>query len=168
MAAGQTDLRFRGFSKNIVHPERKQPEQFFYDNPSVTSMWNPTPGQYTRYGAVTPLLGEVDDKLVVMGSGDEVQLKFDGSALPKLPAGWQRDWLLKVDGWAKDRDANTAYSQTVEPLPFHGMSAYPYPAGQHYPDSAEYREYQKQYNTRPALRLLRALHESGTHSKQVN
>lgn len=168
MAAGQTDLRFRGFSKNIVHPERKQPEQFFYDNPSVTSMWNPTPGQYTRYGPVTPLLGDVDDKLVVMGSGDEVQLKFDGSALPKLPAGWQRDWLLKVDGWAKDRDANTAYSQTVEPLPFHGMSAYPYPAGQHYPDSAEYREYQKQYNTRPALRLLRALHESGTHSKQVN
>ncbi|WP_321474859.1 FG-GAP-like repeat-containing protein [uncultured Paludibaculum sp.] len=168
LAAGQTDLHFRGFSKNVVDPERKQPERFFYANPAVTSNWNPTPGLYTRYGAVTPLLREVDDKLVVMGSGDEVQLKFDGQALPALPSGWRRDWLLKVDGWAKDRDANTAYSQTVEPLPFHGMSAYPYPAGQHYPDSAEYRDYQKLYNTRPALRLLRALHESGTRSRQVN
>lgn len=168
LAAAQTDLRFRGFSKITVDPQRRQPERFSYAEPSVTSSWNPTPGLYTRYGAVTPLLAETDDKLVVMGSGDEVRLKFDGHALPALPSGWRRDWLLKVDGWAKDRDANTAYSQSVLPLPFHGMSAYPYPASQHYPDSAEYREYQKQYNTRPALRLLRALHESGTRSRQVN
>ena len=43
-----------------------------------------------------------------------------------LKPGWKREFILKVDGWAKDRDANTAYSQTVEPLPFHAMSAYPY------------------------------------------
>ena len=168
LAAADTDLRFRGFARNVVHPQRKQPEMFFYDTAAITSMWNPTPGRYTRFGDVTPLLNTPDDKLVIMGSGDELQLHFDARALPSLPKGWRRDYLLKVDGWAKDRDANTAYSQTVEPLPFQGMSAYPYPVGEQYPDTPELRQYREQYNTRPALRLLRALHESGTRSKQGN
>ncbi|MBI5281083.1 MAG: VCBS repeat-containing protein [Candidatus Solibacter usitatus] len=160
-------LQFRGFSRNLVHPRRRQPEQFFYEQVSATSMWDPTPGNYTRYGEVTPLLDKVDDKLVIMGSGDELSLHFDAAALPPLPAGWRRDWLLKVDGWAKDRDSNTAFSQTVEPLPFHGMTSYPYPSGQHYPGAAELQQYRERYNTRPALRLLRALHQSGTNSKGV-
>jgi hypothetical protein len=113
-------------------------------------MWNPTAGNYTRYGAVEGLLREVDDRIAIMGSGDEVALRFDGRGLPPLPAGWKRDFLLLVDGWAKDADANTAYSQTVRPLPFHGMSAYPYGAGEKYLGSEE-------YNTRPALRLIRPL-----------
>jgi len=46
----------------------------------------------------------------------------------RRPGRWTRDFLLKVDGWAKDRDPNTAFSATVEPLPFHAMSRYPYPA----------------------------------------
>jgi hypothetical protein len=71
LAAG---LRFRGFSANHVHPERKQPEVFTYANPSPISMWNPTPGNYTRYGDVKELLDSVDDKLVIMGSGDELRL----------------------------------------------------------------------------------------------
>ena len=70
----------------------------------------------------------MDDKLIVMGSGDELKLRFRADALPALPAGWRRDFLLKVDGWAKDRDPNTAYSSSVEPLPFHAMSVYPYPS----------------------------------------
>jgi hypothetical protein len=45
----------------------------------------------------------------------------------------------------------------VEPLPFHAMSGYPYPAGAHYPDDPAHREYREKYNTRPALRLLRPL-----------
>ncbi|HEY3444570.1 MAG TPA: FG-GAP-like repeat-containing protein [Paludibaculum sp.] len=166
LTAGETELHFRGFARNVVHPQRKQPEMFYYDTAAVTSMWNPTPGRYTRYGDVTPLLTTPDDKLVIMGSGDELELHFDARALPALPQGWRRDYLLKVDGWAKDRDANTAFSQTVEPLPFQGMSAYPYPDGEQYPDTPELRQYREQYNTRPALRLLRALHESGTQSRQ--
>ena len=64
---------------------------------------------------------------------------------------------MKVDGWAKDRDANTAFSQSTDPLPFHGMSSYPYPAGEHYPDTRETRTYRTMYNTRPGLRLIRPL-----------
>ncbi len=99
----------------------------------------------------------MDDRLVLMGSGDEMLLRFAASALPALPAGWTRDFLLKVDGWAKDRDPNTAFGASVEPLPFHGMSRYPYPANEHFPDDAEHRRYRSEYNTRPALRLIRPL-----------
>ena len=116
---------------------------------------------YTRYGDVTELLSGIDDRMVIMGSGDEVQLEFDAKSLPPLPSGWKRDFLLKFDGWAKDRDANTAYSQTVQPLPFHGMSSYPYSLDERFPDSAAHRQWKEKYNTRPALRLLRALNGTG-------
>ena len=150
------DLQFRGFSRTRIHPERKQPDTFFYDAVSSDSFWNPTPGLYTRYGDVRGLLRDVDDRLVILGSGDEIRLRFPAE-LPPLPAGWTRDFLLKVDGWAKDRDANTAFSNSVEPLPFHAMSRYPYPAGEYFPDDAEHRRYRREYNTRPALRLIRPL-----------
>lgn len=148
-------LHFRGFSESVIAPDRKQPDTFLYSHVEPTSFWNPTPGLYTRYGEVRDLLTTVDDKLVLMGSGDEVTLTF--GVPPAPPAGWTRDFLLKVDGWAKDRDANTAYSQTVAPLPFHAMSRYPYPASERYPDDPSHASYVRDYNTRPALRLLRPL-----------
>ena len=97
----------------------------------------------------------MDDRFVVMGSGDEMSLYFDVPDAP--PAGWTRDYLLKVDGWAKDRDPNTAFSSTVEPLPFHGMSVYPYPKTEHFPADPAHEQYRRKYNTRPALRLIRPL-----------
>ena len=71
----------------------------------------------------------------------------------------RRDFLLLVDGWAKDADANTAFSQSVLPLPFHGMSRYPYAEGERYPEDASHAQYQREYNTRQALRLIRRLGE---------
>ena len=155
--AADADLRYRGFSTPVIHPERLQPERFEYAAKMPLSMWNPTPGLYTRFGEVRPLVTGIDDRFVVMGSGDELRLRFAVASLPGVPAGWTRDFLLLVDGWAKDGDANTAFGQTVEPLPFHGMSAYPYPATEHYPDDSDHAEYRATYNTRPALRLLRPL-----------
>lgn len=152
-----SDVRFRGFSPSHIHPERKQPESFDYANPTPTSYWNPTPGYYTRYGETTELTRDIDDKLVVMGSGDMLALRFKGTALPPLRAGWKRDYLLRVEGWAKDRDANTAYSQNVAPLPFHAMSRYPYPSRERYPDDPMHRAYVEKYLTRPALELIRPL-----------
>ena len=151
------DLHFRGFSKASIQPERKQPEVFDYQNVSATSMWNPTPGNYTRYGPVGALLAEADDRMVIMASGDEIRLRFDGTKLPAVPSGWKRDFLLLVDGWAKDADANTAFSQSVPPLPFHAMSRYPYPANEGFPGDAAHAAYVREYLTRPALRLIRPL-----------
>jgi tetratricopeptide (TPR) repeat protein len=151
------EVRFRGFSASRIDAERKQPEQFFYAISTPLSYWNPTPGKYTRYGDVRDLLAEVDDRYVVMGSGDEIRLRLNARALPAVAAGWTREYLLKVDGWAKDRDANTAFSQSVEPLPFHAMSAYPYSPAEHYPRDREHLAYLREYNTRLALRLIRPL-----------
>ncbi len=157
LPAAAATLRFRGFSTPVVHPLRTQPEGFDYARPLGLSMWNPTPGLYTRYGDVTPLLAAIDDRLLLMGSGDEVRLLFAAGGLAPLAAGSRRDFLLLVDGWAKDADANTAFSQSVEPLPFHAMSRYPYPATEHFPDDSEHLRWRQIYNRRPALRLIRPL-----------
>jgi tetratricopeptide (TPR) repeat protein len=151
------DLHFRGFSETRIHPERKQPDTFFYDHVAPASFWNPTPGLYTRFGQVDKLLRDVDDQLVIMGSGDEVRLRFPVAGLQAPRAGMTRDFLLKVDGWAKDRDPNTAFSSTVQPLPFHGMSQYPYPASEHFPRDAAHDSYQRTYNTRPAGAIIQSL-----------
>ncbi len=153
----RADSHFRGFSTPVIHPERKQPERFDYGQVMPLSNWNPTGGMYTRYGDVRELVTSIDDRLLIMGSGDEVVLRYPSTDLPSVPAGWKRDFLLFVDGWAKDADANTAYSQSVEPLPFHSMSAYPYGKHEHYPDDPAHRDYLRRYQTRPALRLIRPL-----------
>jgi tetratricopeptide (TPR) repeat protein len=153
------DLHFRGFSRATISPDRKQPESFDYQSVSPATMWNPTPGNYTRYGAVADLLHQSDDRMAIMGSGDEIRMRFAADGLPALLSGWRRDYLLLVDGWAKDADANTAFSQSVLPLPFHGMSSYPYPATEHYPDDDGHRAYRRDYLTRPALRLIRPMTE---------
>lgn len=155
LSAVQADLGFHGFSKPLIHPERLEPERFSYSPASATSSWNPTPGRYTRYGDVKMLIESVDDMFVIMGSGDELRVRFSAPAPPR--EGWKRDFLLYVDGWAKDGDANTAFSQSVEPLPFHGMTRYPYGAPQRYPEDAAHNSYRESYNTRPALRLLRSM-----------
>ncbi len=145
----QAELRFRGYSQIL----QRNPEVFAYANPQSSSMWNPTPGLYTRYGDVNELVQSPDDRFVIMGSGDELELRFDARRLPPLAPNRRRSFILAVDGWAKDRDPNTAHSQSVEPLPFHGMSRYPYPLTERFPDGA----WRMKFNTRPALKLLRPL-----------
>ena len=53
---------------------------------------------------------------------------------PPLPAGWKRDYVLVSDGWDKDFDKNTVTGESIEPYPFHAMSAYPYPESERHPD----------------------------------
>lgn len=168
VTASSANLNFRGFSRVVIDPNRQQPERFLYDQVSMLTNWNPTPGNYTRYGDVLPLVTDVDDKLTVMGSGDELKLTFPAMNLPALPSGWKRDYLLLVDGWAKDADANTAFSQSVLPLPFHGMSAYPYGADEHFPSDTQHDQYVRNYLTRPALRLIRPLAPTGEHQGSEN
>ncbi|HYK91455.1 MAG TPA: FG-GAP-like repeat-containing protein, partial [Acidobacteriota bacterium] len=162
MNAASADLHFRGFSQPTIDPQREQPESFDYSRCMPVSMWNPTPGKYTRYGDVLPLLESIDDRMVIMGSGDELRLLFPSRDLPPVGNGWRRDFLLFVDGWAKDADANTAFSQSVEPLPFHGMTQYPYFPPQRYPSDKRHSRYLKQYCIRPALSLLRPLAEQAS------
>jgi hypothetical protein len=111
----------------------------------------------TRTGDVRPLLGEIDDRFAIFSSGDAVDLRFDAAAVPPIAPGMERTYLVFFDGWAKDADPNTLFSQSVEPLPFHGMSGYPYRADERYPDDDVHIDYLLEWNTRPARRLIPSL-----------
>ncbi|MBL8216528.1 MAG: tetratricopeptide repeat protein, partial [Bryobacterales bacterium] len=151
----QAHLDYHGFSTPIIHPTRQQPETFLYHQQLPEAPWNPTPGLYTKYGDIRPLLANVDDQYAILGSGDEIRLRY--KALPPPLPGHTRDFLLYFDGWAKDSDPNTAYSQSVTPLPFHKMSRYPYPDTEAFPNSPAHQSWQRNYNKRPALRFVRPL-----------
>jgi len=166
LEADRATLSYRGFSLPYTDPEGELPELFDWDS-VYHARWNQHPGRYTRYGEVLPLLGDVDDMYVIFGAGDSIEVAFDASALPDLPEGWTRDWLLYLDGWAKDRDPNTVGAERVEPLPFHGMSAYPPPAGEEFPWTEERRAWDRQWNTREGVRLIEplALRASGVGAR---
>ncbi len=141
------DLHYRGFSK-MYRPTPHAPHLFDYQRVTKDRQWRDLEGFYTRFGDVNPLLQKVDDMYVILNAGDEITVEFDASRLPALKPGWIRDFILYSDGWDKDGDINTLTSQTVEPLPFHGMSAYPYPKTEQYPNDKEHQQYQLKYNTR--------------------
>ena len=82
------------------------------------------------------------------GSGYEISVSFDAGKLPTPAKGWVRSFILVSHVYCKDMDLYTAECDTVAPLPFGKMSAYPYPAGEHYPDSEEFRRYRQEFNTR--------------------
>ena len=122
-------------------------------------MWRDLPGNYTRYGDVLPLLTEADDMYIIKNAGDETTVEFNAGTLPDLPDGWKRDFLIHCVGWVKDGDLNTASGQFVEPLPFHGMSQYPYGDAESYPSDKTHLEYLRDYNTRKvtAVNFSRAI-----------
>ena len=152
------DLHYRGFSE-MFRPNAHAPHLFDYQKVTTDAQWRDLAGYYTRYGDVNPLLQAVDDMYVILNAGDEITVEFDASRLPALKPGWVRDFVLYSDGWDKDGDINTLTSQTVEPLPFHGMSAYPYPDTEHYPDDPAHRRYRLEYNTRRVEHRLPPLPE---------
>lgn len=61
---------------------------------------------------------------------------------------WTRDFIIYSEGWVKDGDMNTATGNTVLPLPFHGMTSYPYGPDEQYPIDSVHNIYNEIYNTR--------------------
>lgn len=142
------DYHYRGFSAKSRKGGRYGPHWFDYNEVTTGQKWRDLTGAYTRYGDVTELLQAADDMYFIANAGDETTITFDATKLPELKDGWKRDFLIYSVGWVKDGDLNTALGQTVEPLPFHGMSRYPYGKTEHYPTDKLHKEYQRKYNTR--------------------
>ncbi len=145
-------LHERGFSAE-VRPDGEDPPGYDYTRVSPQSPWKIFAGSYTRVGDVLPLLTKTDDQFVIGKTGDEVAVEFDASAEPLAP-GWSRTYLLHSDGYSKEMDVNSASPDNVEPLPFHGMSGYPYPATERYPDTPDHNRYRETYNTRRVVRSV--------------
>lgn len=147
LAPSIADLRWRGFS--LEHsPDGRHPMSYDYKKVSFTSPWKVMTGRYTREGDVRELLLESDDMFVISRPGDELILSFDARKLPALPAGWTRTFLLYADGYSKEMDINSASPDQVGPLPFHGMSKYPYAWPERYPLTEKRQQYMEKYNTR--------------------
>jgi tetratricopeptide (TPR) repeat protein len=143
----KAELRWRGFSAETT-PDGREPFGYDYDRVSSSSPWKTMSGSYTREGDVKELVIRTDDMFVVSRPGDEVAVSFDATRLPPLPRGWKRTFLLYADGFSKEMDINSASPDQVMPLPFHGMSGYPYSAGERYPLTRARRNYIERYNTR--------------------
>ena len=101
-------------------------------------------GKFTRYGDVKELLTSQDDRMVVLGCGDECTLRFTAPAPPQT--GWTRDFLIHNVGWDKDCNPQNTYAKTVEPLPYAGMKSYP--PTEPFPDDELHRSYLEKYQTR--------------------
>jgi hypothetical protein len=145
--AAVADLRWRGFSGETT-PDGREPFRYDYDHVSTTMPWKTFVGRYTREGDVRALLRGGDDMFVISRPGDEIALSFDAHALPALPAGWSRSFLLYAHGYSKEMNPRSASPDTVGPLPFRAMTKYPYGSDEHYPDDAAHRDYLDRINTR--------------------
>ena len=140
-------LNWRGFSAEVA-PDGREPFGYDYSRVSLAAPWKIPVGRYTREGDVRPLLQDVDDMYVIARPGDELSIGFAERALPALPSGWARTFLVYSYGWSKEMNPRSASPDAVGPLPFSGMSGYPYAPHEHYPRTAKHREYIERYNTR--------------------
>jgi hypothetical protein len=121
IAPGSADLRYRGYSATEQR-DQSSPELPRYALAGTSPRWRDLEGHYTRFGDVRELLLTVDDRYVIMNAGDELVLRFPEVA--PVPADVVRDFVMITDGWEKDGDFNTAFSQTVLPLPTHASARY--------------------------------------------
>lgn len=123
LAARSAELFFGGFPEE-TSPDGRKP--FGYDPARVLrdGGWKAHRGAYTAFGDVTGRLRAIDDRFVTTRNGDAIDLAFDPPPPPRR--GWTRSFFLYADGFGKDMDPNSAASETVAPIPFHGMPRYPY------------------------------------------
>jgi tetratricopeptide (TPR) repeat protein len=140
-------LHFRGYPRQM---EGASPGDldYDYDRVSLTGPFQHQRGNYTRFGDVTELVKGIDDRYAVFGSGEEIAAEFDETKLPAPPAGWKRDYFFYANGFVKDMDWWDASPFTVTQMPFHGMSKYPYPASESFPDDNGALTYQLEWNNR--------------------
>jgi hypothetical protein len=156
LAPTTADLHYRGFS-SIHQANPSSPEIPDYDQLMGTvQRWRDLSGYYTRYGDVRELLAKTDDRYVIMNAGDELSFRFPEQPPPQ--PGWVRDYVIAGDGWIKDGDYNSTYSETVQPLPYHAHTLYDTAPGKledewvyrHFP--SDWQTYQTRYITPDAFR----------------
>jgi tetratricopeptide (TPR) repeat protein len=140
-------LHFRGYPKQIEGASAGDLD-YDYDRGSLTGPFQRQRGNYTRMGDVTALLTGIDNRFAIFGSGEEIAAEFDAAKLRALPPHWKRDYFFYANGFVKDMDWWDASPFTVAQLPFHGMSTYPYPASEKFPDDADALKYQLDWNDR--------------------
>lgn len=145
-------LRWRGFSAESA-PDGREPLGYDYDRVGPTSPWKLMPGHYTREGPVEELLRHRDDRFVIARAGDELALSFDAQVLPPPGQDARRTFLLYTVGYSKEMDFHSASPNEAAPIPFRGMSRYPYAWPEQYPHAEDLAH----FHTRVVPRAIRPL-----------
>jgi hypothetical protein len=143
----QALLQRVGFAREYS-PDGHKPLIYDYHLNDATAPFHVLKGAYTRYGPVESLLACFDDKFAILGPGDEIALRFSADSLPLLKAGTTRSFILVSHAYCKDMDLYTATPRTLEPLPFRGMTNYPFAPGEAYPRTRGNQAYLREFNTR--------------------
>jgi hypothetical protein len=120
---------------------------------TFTQLWETSSnssGIFTRYGDVTPLIQTADEMYVIGRQGDQILLRFPMADLSEPAEGMEREYFLVTACFYKDEPGawGFGFTFTVDPLPFQGMSGYPYPATESYPYDSAHLAYLEEYNTR--------------------
>jgi len=142
------NLYFRGRDKIIHSTFDNRVHGYNVVEPVVTS--NYFYGNFTKYGDVTPLLTQIDDKYAIMRYGDELSLSFDEVAQANNK---HRQYFLYAFDWYVTMTAidtnRTFIRDTVDLLPFINMTMFPYNTSvENYPYDSEHNQYINDWNTR--------------------
>ncbi len=144
----KSELRYGGYARHYELGD-DGPRWYDYNHRTTNARWDYHRGFFTRYGDVSPLLTGFDDRYVIMQHGDELAATFKATPISESHS---LTFFLHITGWVKDLDSSTAVSQSVDPLPFRGMTDYPYGDDESYPFTDENLEYLAEYNTRQITR----------------
>jgi hypothetical protein len=160
--AGTTDYEIRIFNFwNItwdfvgidLSPQQNIAVQKIAPQATLVQLWETVSksyGNFTRYGDVTSIVQKADEMYVIGRQGDQILLRFPTANLKAPAAGMERDYFLVTTCFYKDEPGAWGYgfNFSVEPMPFRGMSGYPYPSTEIYPYDAAHLAYLEEYNTR--------------------
>jgi hypothetical protein len=92
-----------------------------------------------------------NEMFVIGRQGDQISLHFPIADLVAPAEGMERDFFLVTACFFKDEPGAWGFGWEtfdVDPLPFQGMSGYPYPSTESYPYDPEHLAYLEEYNTR--------------------
>ncbi len=108
-------LASRGLARELVAEPRGP---VHYDDAArdrvPTTRWR---GSFTPLGDILQRVAKDDTSLAVCGPGGEVECTFVVAALPALPPGWRRSFVLEAAGHTRDTSPLTAGAGNVLPLP---------------------------------------------------
>ena len=110
-------LQQLGFPKRIDNKQRVPDYQFSKLSPFWDTRY--MEGAYSQLGDITELVDQADNALAIIGAGEAIEFFFKDD-LPKLDDGYNRFYLLKFKGWAKDMDILTHNGETLAPIPANG------------------------------------------------
>ena len=113
LEAARADLRERGFSARRRRRTAASRSATTTRACRCVSPWKVVPRPVHPPGRRARAADAGGRRVRDVEAGRRDRLSFDAAALPPLPAGWKRTYLLLADGFSKEMDINSATPDTA-------------------------------------------------------